>query len=401
MPEGDNAQTQEAAQQAATTETTPTPEQIQNQIGMAIAFDDKSMMPQTEATAGAAIASTTSNEAGAATTNNDEEVSFDEPIYLKENFGWETREAAIAELQELRNLKQNPPKPEPHKFENEESEKLFTAVTKGDRKELFKILEKQEKIDSLTSIEVNKDNAAEIIKFGIQINNPTLTPTEVDFQYRQEYVAGKEPIQKASETDEEFAERHDEWKEKVEIVETKRVIAAKMAQPQLVAAKSKLVLPLPEITVDPEYETFKVKNANADESYKNVTVPGIKSLKETDVVLGFKVDDPNNQMQFDVVITPTSEDFEKAKQDSLSLNQFLAKTCYDKDGKFLPQNLQKLVLLYNNFGNYAQSIARQAVNKERERIIAKETAGNNGNRDYNANNSEKTELQKNMDFALS
>jgi hypothetical protein len=332
------------------------------------------------------------------TSATETEESFDEPIYLKNNFGWENREAALAELNELRQLKANPPKVDSFKFENEESERLAKAIN-ANRKEVYKILEKQERIEALETLEVNKETAADIIKFGMQLTNPTLSPQEIEFQYKQDYVPPKEPVQKASEEEDEFKERHDEWKEAVERIEMKRVIAAKMAQPQLAAAKQKIVLPDISSTVDEGYEAYKASNASADEAYNNVTVPALKSLKEADVPLSFNVNDANNKMQFDISIVPDATDFEAARQDSLSIMDFLTKNCYDKDGKFLPQNLQRIVLLANNYDKYGQAIARQAVNAERKRVIEQETVNGGGRRDFNIA-VEPTELDQLKQFAF-
>lgn len=376
-----------------------TPEQIQNQIGMAMAFDDPSLMPAldnqpaTTAAVGSVATADPNNPTPASTP--------DYTPFLKETFGIESVDEVKTQWQELQALKANPPKAEAIKYQNEESEKVAKLLSEGKIKEVMEVYSKQEKISNAIGLEVNKETAGDIIKLGISLKNPDLTPQEIEFQYKQEYVAPKEPVQRSSETDEEFTERQDEWKEKVAAIEMKTIIAAKMVKPDLEAAKVKIQLPnINPATVDADFEAYKASTAAADEVYNNVTVPGIKSLKETDVQLGFKVDDANNQMNFDVVLVPTKEDFEKARQDSLSVGEFLTKTCYDKDGKFLPQKLQRMILLEQQFDNYAQSIARQAVNEERKRVIAKEAPNGNGSRDYNVNG-EMSELQKQMNFALS
>lgn len=373
----------------------PTEDQIQNQIGMAMAFDDPSLMPtKVEPQSEAHV----SQETPAASTSQSTVVDY--TPFIKENFGVETVEDAKKQWQELQTLKSNPPKPAEYKFENEDSQKMAEAISKGDRKTILSILEKQERIEQYTTAEVTKDTAPEIIKLGMQLNNKLLTKEDIEFQYKELYVPPKEPVQRSTETDEEFAERQDEWKEKVANIEYRKIVAAKMAIPELEKSKSTLQLPNIKPVVDEGYEAYKASTAAADEAYNNVTVPGIKSLKVTDVQLGFKVDDANNQMQFDVVLAPTPEDFEKARQDSLSVGEFLTKTCYDKDGKFLPHKLQRMILLEQQFDNYAQSIARQAVNEERKRVIAKEAPNGNGSKDYNVNG-DMTELQKQMHFALS
>lgn len=322
--------------------------------------------------------------------------------FIKETFGVDNVDAAKAEWLSLQELKAKPAAATETAFANEQSKKVHQYLKEGKIDEALEVYSSQKKIDKAITGEVNKDNAADIIKLKMQLGNKLLTNDDIEFQYRQDYVAPKEPVQKASEDEDDFKERHDEWKERVTMIEQKRIVAAKMAIPELEQLKTKIELPdihSPQTNVDDDYTAYKASNASADEAYNNVTVPGIKALKETDVSLKVSINDANNKMQFDINIVPEQTDFEAAKQDSLSLSQFLKKTCYDKDGKFVPQNLQRLVLLNNNFDKYGQAIARQAVNAERKRVIETETAGSGMQRNFQTQ-VEASDLDKLKAFAF-
>lgn len=399
MPDEGNGQSQDATQQNTQAATTATADQVQNMNGMAMAFDDPSLVVNPGDTSVANTNTAVITQPAAAT--EDAASTPDYTPFVKETFGVETIEEAKAQWQELQALKNAPPKAEEIKFENEESKTVHELLRQGKTKEAIEFYSKQDKLNAAITSEINKETASDIIKLNMQLKYPKLTPTQIDFQYKQEYGIPKEPVMKDTEDETEFNERHEAWKDQVQSIQMKTEIAATMAIPELEKAKSNLKLPdIPAGKVDEDYEAYKASNASADEAYNNITVPGIKSLKETDVQLGFKVEDANNQMQFEVALVPTKEDFEKARQDSLSLTQFLTKVAYDKDGKFLPHRLQRMVLLEQNFDNYAQSIARQAVNEERKRVIAKEAPNGNGSKDYNVN-TDKTELQKQMEYSLS
>lgn len=324
---------------------------------------------------------------------------------LKENFGVDSIEEAKTQWLALQELKANPPKPAEIQFADDQSKKIYELLKEGKTKEVTSFLEQQSRIENLTSIDINKDNADDIIKLGMQLKYKDLTPSEINYKFSKQFQIPKQPIQDVdNETDEAFEVRKSDWQEQVKDIEMNKIIEAKLAKPELELAKSKIQLPEiqpQQVSVDEAYEAFKANNAAVSDAIDNVLIPAIKSLKDTDVPLSFKVEDANNQMNFDVAIAPTKEDFEKARQDSLSFDNFIKSVCYDKDGKFQPQRLQRLILLNNNFDSYAQSIARQAVNAERKMVIEKETSGNNGGgRDFNVN-TEKTEFQKAMDFALS
>ncbi len=164
--------------------------------------------------------------------------------WLKKEFEIEDPAILKAEREELKTLKANPQK-EQIKFADEQSKHIYELLSQGaeKRKEVLQVLKNQEEIENLSGLEVNKDNAADIIKLQMKLKNKQLTASEIEFEYKQSFVAPKEPVQKSSELDDDFEERVAEWKEKVSEVEMRRIIAAKMAQPELAQLKSEIVLP--------------------------------------------------------------------------------------------------------------------------------------------------------------
>ena len=385
---------------AADNVSTLTPEQHEINRSMAFAFDQQ---PEAATTNNADDTNSDNADAGANADDNttQTQTSVFEFKTFTEKFGWEKPEDALTEIEELRQLKANPPKEE-IKYENEDSKKLHQLFLAGKIEDAVEIINTQKRIETLTGNDVTPENADDIIKLNMQLKykDAGLTQKEIDYKYNKQYSLPKEPSLDPDDEDSVLA--HNEWKEKVEDIQTGKIIDAKAAKIELQNAKTKLVLPeIDTQSVDENYEAYKASTAKADNDHETIIAPAINALKESDVTLGFKVEDQNNQMNFDVAIVPTKEDFEKAKQDSLSFTDFLSKTCYDKDGKFQPTQLQRMILLTQNFDNYAQSIARQAVNAERARVVAKETAGNgSGGKDFNVTN-DKTDLQKMMEFNLS
>jgi len=186
-------------------------------------------------------AATTTTEQSATTVEvkSDEqtETQVSEPFY--KSLGFEKEEDVINEIKTLREKK-----PEEIRFNDDETKRLYEAISdKTKRKEVRQILEAHEQIEELSGVVVDKDNAADIIKLQLKLKNKQLSKEEVDFEYKQNYVPPKEPVQRVTETEDEFEERMQEWKEKCSIIEQKRVIAAKLAQPELSNLKSELTLP--------------------------------------------------------------------------------------------------------------------------------------------------------------
>jgi hypothetical protein len=372
---------------------------------MAMAFNEPLKTPPT-ATATAADTSVTQTPAAgsAAVTPGDDTEVLDYEAALKNDFGWESTEQALAEITELRALKEKPQTPE-IAWADDQSKQIHELIRQGKRKEVREFLETQERLEAFTTGDVTKDNAPEIIKLGMKLGNKLLTDDEIHFQYKQDYGVPKEPVQKAIEEDDDFAERHQEWKDRVAAIEMKKIVAAKMAVPQLQSLKSKIELPeiiSPKDDRQKEFEAIEASNAQALEAYNKVIAPAINSLKESDLKFTVKVDDPNNKMQFEVSVAPESDDFNLVKQESLDTFGWLNKIAFDEKGNFLPQRLNRAILLEKNFDKFAQSIARQAVNAERARLVAANSnQKGNGMRDFNVTPQEKSELASQMERAMS
>jgi hypothetical protein len=229
---------------------------------------------------------------------------------LKDKFGYEKPDDVISEIEQLRSLKNNPAKPE-IKFENELSEKLFKAIQSGKEDEVYKYLSEKNRLESLTSQEVNKDSAADIIKLGMQLKYKDLTPQEIDYKFNKEFALPKQPIQTIEESDEEFAEKLSEWKERVADIEMNKIIEAKLIKPELDGAKSKLVLPTLEEATDEGYaqylkmlEEMPKLDAEVKEAYKSFVPKQIETK--------LKFTDEASKIDFEFQYEPDNESFKKA-----------------------------------------------------------------------------------------
>lgn len=291
---------------------------------------------------------------------------------LKEKYGYDTPETAIKEIEELRALKAAPPVVTELKYENEKSERVAKALQAGNLKEVYKALDQEERLNELTSIEVNKDTAEKIIKMAIGVKNPQLSSHEIDFQYKNEYIAPKEPVQKATEDDDDFAERHGEWKEKVEYIETKRVIAAKMAQPELELAKSKIVFPEVQQSVDDGYLQYKKSledQPKIDAAMKEIYKPFTPKSIETKI----RFTDVPNKVDFEFQHEPDVKMFETAKEMALDSNKFLDLFKLP-NGEF--DNKEYLAALY--FAANKEKIITDAINQGKNATIKSFLPDNSG-----------------------
>jgi hypothetical protein len=335
---------------------------------------------------------TTTQLSSAETTTQAATTAPDYNAYLKEHFGVDDLGTAKAEWQTLQELKAKPPTAAEIAFANEESKKIHTLLKEGKTKEVRAYLEAQELLTNVETMDADKQ-----LKLFIKMQNPLFDQELIDYQFDKDYKFDDSAFkdEDGNVTDQlglRFAKAAAQQKQQNDLAKAAEFFKT---------YKQKIELPdiSTQATQDEGYEAYKASTASATESYNNVVAPGIKALKETDIPLKVSLNDVNNKMQFEVNIVPDQADFEAARQDSLSVMNFLSKTCYDKDGKFIPQNLQRLVLLNNNFDKYGQAIARQAVNAERKRVLEQETTGGGMQRNFNTH-VEPTELDALRQFAF-
>lgn len=311
---------------------------------------------------------------------------------FKEKFGYNTAEDAMREIEELRAFKATPK--EEQKFENEESKTLFTALQKGDRKSVYQILEKQERLDSVLSKEVTKDTAAEIIKLGMQLKFQDLTQQEIEYKYNKQFFIPKEPVQSATETDEDFAEKQSQWQSQVSDVEMMKIIEAKLAKPDLEAAKTKIVLP----QIDSEDEGYSQYKKMLEESPKN-TEETVKAYKAfTTKVLETKVpfNDEANKIAFEFQYEPDGESFNKAIEMVSDQNLFY-KSFLNQDGT--PDRKKFLEAIY--FGMNKDKIILEAMKQAKNATLKSQLPDNSGGvvRQLAQQGQELSELDKQMKLA--
>jgi hypothetical protein len=286
----------------------------------------------------------------------DEEEIVEPSEWLEREFG--TKDVAIlkAEREELKKLKETPP-PQEIKFADDQSKQIYELLREGGEKKkaVRQFLETQEQLDNLASLEVGKDNAEDIIKLQMKLKNSSLTPKEIDFEYKQNYVAPKEPVQKTTETDEEFEERKNEWKEQVTNVEMKKIIAAKLAQPELSKLKTELVLP--EIQ-QKEISTEKKPTQEDLDAFKKEQDSFLQSAQKSITDFnGFSLQVKDKDVDYTVSYTPSQEEktflnglVKKFTESNFNANALLADRWVEDDGKTIKveQMIKDLSRIYGD-----------------------------------------------------
>lgn len=313
-----------------------------------------------------------------ATDGSDQFETVDPGVFLKDTFGFENVDAAKSAFDEWRNLKTNPPKaPEPT-FANDESRRYYEYLAQGKEEELYNSLHNRRQIKGLDNMDEEKQ-----LKLFLGLKNPMYDKELIDYAFNQSYGFDDSRF-KNPETG-EIIDQIGFKKAQID-AQYKRQTDIKAAQDFFGQYKQSIELqPLQAQTQssNAEYDAF-LASKQKDEEYRNQTImPSLKAVQE--VPLSFQVNDPNNQMNFGVNLALDKSDLDQARVDAEDVVGALASISFDKEGNFKADQLLRMFAIARNFDKYAQSVARQAVNAERARVIGVETpAPATAGRDVNA-----------------
>jgi len=301
-----------------------------------------------------------SADGAAAPNNSTANATPADPFSLfKEKFGYETPEAAVTEIESLRALRDNPVKPE-YKFENEESEKLFKAFQSGKKSEVYAFLEQDQRIDKYLTTDVSKENAAEIVKMGMQLRYKDLSSDEINYLFNKEFAIPAKPVQQSDEMAEEYQTRLSDWESVVQDKQMGLMIEAKKSRPEIANAKTKLVLPEIAAQVEPEYLEWK-KSVEENQRLSAATTDAYKVFtpKQFEIKIPFK--DEQNKIDFEFQHEPDSKSFTQAVELVSDIDKFW-KHFTDQAGN--PDRQKFLRFIYNglNHDSHVHNAMNQAKN---------------------------------------
>ena len=320
---------------------------------------------------------------------------------FKERFGIEKQEDLFSIVEEYNKFKSEPPKPIELSFENDFSKNLFESIKAGKIADIHSALDQQLKLEKLTSSEITNDNADEIIKLGMKLEYPTLSDKEIDYQYKQQYKLPKEPVKGEMEEDDEFEQRKADYEEAVYDINMRKTIAAKMAQPKLEAAKTKISFPEIEKQVDPEYQEYLQykKELEEDERIDAETKEAYKAFTPKDVETKLPFIDEANKINFEFQFEPDGEGF--AKTIDLVSNPGKFYDLYkNPDGTSNRKKFLEDVYFSQNRERIIMEAMKQAKNAAIKAMLPDNSAGTGLNRQPVLPDVQQTELDKQMEMAL-
>lgn len=300
------------------------------------------------------------------TETTEEEQVFDEADYLKE-LGFDSKDALKNEIETLRGNK-------PFEWKNDDSRRIAEYINEGKEDELFNFLNTKKAIEKLSKAEiVNKNIAAELVKFGIQKDNPSLTPEDVDFLFNQQYSVPEKPIQDGIEDDSDYENRVRVWEAQVANVERRMIIEAKMQQPKLAQLQKELVLP--NIQIEGQQQQPSQEDLQARQQLRDNLLQTAR--QELDKFSGFGVQVKDKDVNYSVGYNPSQEEkaivskaFERFSDSDFNANAIFANRWLNADGKSFNVNQIKDDLLRIYCGSKIdQKLAIDSAGKRMEEYI--------------------------------
>ncbi len=353
-------------------------------------FPEQAVQPQTQQTQPA----TTIAPQQTAATDDTEIVDVDS--YWK-GFGWDSEEAAKQEIENLRKLKDNP-QPQQITYASEESKRLHEAIAAGKRDEVLSILNKQAQIEKLVSSEVSKDTAGDIVKMGMQLKYKDLTPEEINYKFNKQFAIPPKPAQQDLDTDEEYQYKLNAWQEQANDKYMELMIEAKLAKPDIEAAKSKIELPSIQQATNDDYIKFQ-EQSEKDKQLAAQTKEAYKAFSPKQFETKVPFIDEANKIKFEFQFEPDADSFNNVVDMVSDMDKFFGQFT-NSDGS--PNREKFLKFAYNGL-NAEKMIAeaiRQGGNARFKTLIPDNTNNNGLVRQLNPN-VELSDFDKQMRASLS
>ncbi len=320
----------------------------------------------------------------------------DDPFgFIKDKFGYQSHEDAIRDIEELRAFKEKPIVPN-YDVPNDESGAILRALAAGKREEVWRLLDHDMRIERLVGADVSKENAADIVKMGMQIKYKDLTPDEINYKFNKQFSIPPEPKQMEDEEDTDYQNRLSDWKGQVADKQMELMIEAKLAKPELQNAKIKFDIPEIETPVDEGYAQYKQMLAQKTQD-DEVNKQAYKALspKSIETKLNFK--DEANKIEFEYQFEPDVEGFSKAVAVACDAELFW-QTFINSDGS--PNRQKFLDAIY--YANNKEKVLMSAMNQAKNATIKASLPDNtqNGLVRQIAQHQEPNELEQQMRNSL-
>lgn len=275
-----------------------------------------------------------------------------------EKFGYKNPEDAIKEIEELRAFKNAPGVPAA--FKDEEAAAIYKALADGKYDDVRLHLDRQHRINSLMGLDVNKDTAADIVKYGMQLKYKDLTPQEIDYKFNKQFAVPSKPVQQVDEDLADYEARVSQWQQVAADKQMELMIEAKMIRPEFESAKKQFNFPKAIESPDEGYRQYQEMLAK-ETQLQDETVKAYQSFQPAAVATKLKFVDEPNKIDFEFQYEPDKESFGKTVQMVSDVEQFW-KSFQKPDGTPDREKFLKIIHYGMNHERYMIEAMTQAKN---------------------------------------
>lgn len=317
---------------------------------------------------------TTANTDTTTQTNNDQDI-FDEAVYVKNTFGFDTVEAAKNWITQQREIEKNPPKYEPT-WANDEAKRWAEYFTAGKEDELWQNLNSRRQVRNIDTL-----NDDQKIKLFIQMQNPLFDQEMVDYQFKRDYGFNEDQFK------DEDGNITDQMGYRFAKVSAQQKLQNDLARAgeYFTQYKSKIDLaPLQQApTVDQDYENYKEFRTQQEQSQRNLEET-LSKITEDKVNYTYKFNDEASKLTFDINFSADKQGFENARKAAVNYFEYLNQNYYTQDGQPMNEKFLRDIYIAQNLDKFAAEIAKQAVNADRKWFLANQkNITDTGQRNYN------------------
>lgn len=277
---------------------------------------------------------------------------------FSEKFGYKSPDEAIKEIEELRAFRNAPGVPAA--FKDDEAANIYKALSEGKYDDVRVHLEQQHRINSLMGLEVTKDTAADIVKYGMQLKYKDLTPQEIDYKFNKQFSIPAKPVQQAGEDQVEYEERVAEWQQIATDKQMELMIEAKMIRPEFEGAKKQFTFPKAIDSSDEGYVQYQ-KMLENEAHMQEETRKAYEAFQPGQIAVKMPFVDEPNKINFEFQFEPDKDSFGKTVQAVSNVDEFW-KLFQKPDGTPDRQKFLEVIHRGLNLNSYLIAAMTQAKN---------------------------------------
>ena len=291
--------------------------------------------------------------------------TYDANEYIKMQLGFDDWDTARSQLDELKKFRES--NPGEIKFNDDQSRLLYEYIQEKKEDDLVNFLQEKKKVERLYNADVkDASTAAEIIKLSMYQKNKDLDASEIDFLFNEKFSMPPKPEQMSDEYDSDYERRVASWENRVNEIEKRLVIEAKLAKPELEKYKSAYVLP--ELRTQAAYDGPTQEELEARQKVVELFSSSVDTAVNS--FDGFTATVRDEGVDFNVAYIPSYEEKQVVAQqlkslaeNNLNVNALFADRWVNDDGTVNIQQVTKDLFLLQNEGKITQKYVNEAANR--------------------------------------